>query len=151
MEEPIFLRTKLLIAVSQVFLEQKRQEMVEDRTFSYSAHLLLGPADSRSFLEQHQYEKQLQFKCGKALLGLTGKELWLTAERETPQWTTIIKSCRGTSAAANLFTQRRKSYFHWRSTSQSVAVYYWFLVIIIVISVSTSWLDLVNQRNRTGQ
>lgn len=65
MEERIFLRTKLLIILFSLFQEEKRQEMVEDRTFSYSAHLLLGLGDSRSFLEHHHMKNSCSLNVEK--------------------------------------------------------------------------------------
>lgn len=73
MEERIFLRTKLLIILFGGFQEQKRQEMVEDRTFSYSAHLLMGLGACRSFLERHHMKNSCSSnveKLGSVLLGV---------------------------------------------------------------------------------
>lgn len=72
MGERIFLRTKLLIILFRLFQEQKRQEMVEDRTFSYSAHLLLGLGDCRSFLEHYHMKNSCSLnveKLSSVLLG----------------------------------------------------------------------------------
>lgn len=73
MEERIFLRTKQLIISFGVFRELKRQEMVEDRTFSYSAHLLMGLGDCRSFLEHHHMKNSCSLNVEKAKFGLAGK------------------------------------------------------------------------------
>lgn len=68
MEAKFFLRTSFW-----VFREQKRQEMVEDRIFSYSAHLLMGLGDCRSFLERHHMKNSCSLNVEKAKFSLVGK------------------------------------------------------------------------------
>ena len=60
-----FLRTQLLIILFGLFQGQKRQEMAEDKTFSYSAHLLLGLGDCRSFLEHYHMKNSCSLNVEK--------------------------------------------------------------------------------------